>query len=255
MIIFVSKTRDTLNGKILPIDEMSDFICLSPYYKQVTLKNENVKILLDSGAFQDTKKDSRLSFEEALERQFKFESKLNRKCDYIVAYDLIDCIETTINANKFLLNQSLDNRKKVIMTQGNGLEDYIFCLEENINLLNDSCILGLGGISKAANNNKLKEKIFMSIKIINSHANVNHVHLFGVGSISFLKDVKSKLRKDIKFSCDSSTFEFQSVMGKELQLNGKWIKKYTKEDKYINYHPCDMAIKNITRAINLIEMI
>lgn len=252
MIIFVSKTSDTLNGKPLLIENLSDYICLSPNYRSITLTNDTVKILLDSGAFQDRKKDTRLTFDNALIRQLKFETELNKISDYIVAYDLIDCYETTLEANKFIVNENLDCRKKVIMTQGITNEDYLFCLNENLDMLDNNCILGLGGISKAATNNKLQAKIFNSINILND-SDIIHLHLFGIGSIKLLRKIKQSLNTDIILSCDSATFEIQSVMGKILESNGKWVKKYTKSDKYVNYHPCNLSIKNITTAVNIIK--
>lgn len=254
MIIFISKTSDTLNKKQLKIENLSDYVCLSPNYRSVTIDNQNTKILMDSGAFQDTNRSSRLSFDDALDRQIGFEKKLNRNIDYIVSYDLIDCYETTIEANSFFNKTNLSCRKPVYMTQGKTLDEYIFCLNENLQFIDDYSVCGLGGISRAATTKKLQEKIFASIGLINK-TSINHVHLFGVGSIKLLRIIREKLNKNVLLSSDSSAYEFQSVMGKVLDDTGKWVKTYTKGDKYINYHPCDLSIKNITNAIDIIRRI
>lgn len=254
MNIFISKTSNVLNKKELPIHNISKYLCISPYYKRVTVNKNNI-ILLDSGAFQDTKKENRLSFENAVKRQFDTEIIIKKKSDYIVSYDFIDNYEITLEANKFLLQQNLSTRVPIIMTQGLDLDEYIFCLNENIDIItNKNIILGLGGISKAGNNNKMKEKIFESIKYINKN-NVKNIHLFGVGNIKLLKNIKNLLNKTCNITCDSSTYEIQSVMGKILNEEGKFIKCFSKEDKYINYHPCDLTIENTKKAIKLIREI
>lgn len=254
MKIFISKTSNVLNGKKLNTEFISDYICLSPKYRTVTVENANAKILLDSGAFQDTKKETRLTFEMALNRQLLFENKIKMMSDIIVAYDLIDCYETTLEANAYFLNMELGNRKKIIMTQGLTLDDYIFCLNENIDSMSNDNILGLGGISRAAINKKMQEKINVSILKINN-TDIKWVHLFGVGSIKLLKRYREQLNENIELTCDSASFEIQSVMGRVLNENGQWSKKYTKDDKYINYHPCNLAKQNIQTAVNIIKRI
>ena len=93
MRFYISKCHDRLNGVPYTPEKYGKYLCINPYYR-VTVKSEDVKFLIDSGAFQDVGAEKRLNFEEALQRQLEFEqtvTKSKRPAEAIVSYDrLVD---------------------------------------------------------------------------------------------------------------------------------------------------------------------
>jgi hypothetical protein len=266
--LYLSKCNDKLNSKELNIELLSDYVCLNPKYK-VSLKKE-VNVLLDSGAFQDRQKESRSTFDEALQRQLSFEKKVEFVSERIVAYDFMDNVEETIKANQFLAEkrEELKPRQLVLMVQGLTTREYIHCLTETLKTATvDDCI-GFGGVALAGKINDLKFKLLDAFKIglpIIYNKGIRDIHIFGVGTfkvlkeIANIKDIFSQLGIDtdqLNISCDTSSFELNSTMGKIVDLEEeRWVKVFTKEQKYIDYHPADLTIENSKKALKIINKI
>jgi hypothetical protein len=259
-----------LNSKELNTEFITECVCLNPKYKGVTIKNPNTKILMDSGAFQDTDKDSRISVEEALKRQLKLEEKVGVVSERIVAYDHIGNVEDTIKANQYLASkrEELKPRQLVLMIQGITLRDYIHCLTETLKIASPEDCIGLGGVAMSGRVNEIKFKLLDSIKIglpIIYNSKVKDIHIFGVGTFSVLKEVahiKEILKmtgmdvNKLNISCDTSSFEIMSTMGSVVdEEQEKWVKVYSKEQKYKEYHPADLTIENATKAAKIINKI
>lgn len=269
MKFYVSKCNDKLNSKELNTEFLSDHLCLNPKYK-VSLKNPDVKVLLDSGAFQDREKDSRITFDEALQRQLKFENKVGFVSERMVAYDYMNNATETIKANEFLVSkrEELKPRQLVLMVQGNDTKEYIHCLYETLKLATPEDCIGLGGVALAAKRNDMKFKLFDAFKIglpIIINSGIKDVHIFGVGTFDVLKEVaniKNILHTigvnvdELNLSCDTSSFELNSTMGRVVNEDlEKWEKIYTKDQKYIDYHPADLTIGNVQKALRIINKI
>lgn len=267
MKLYVSKTNDKLNKKELNTEFLSKHICLNPIYKGVTIKNTKVKILMDSGAFQDREKNNRLTFEQALHRQLEFEKKIGIISERIVAYDYIGDVKETIEANKFLANkrEELKPRQLVLMIQGSTTHDYIHCLVETLLIAKPEDCIGFGGVALAGRENNVKFKLLDAFKIglpIIYNSGIKDIHIFGVGTFSVLKEItniKNIFKKlgisadELNISCDTSTFEIRSTMGSVINLQEeKWEKVYTKAQKYSDYHPADLTIENIQKALQII---
>lgn len=75
MRFYASKTHDKMNTRDFSIELVTPYVCLNPYYS-VTISDPSVHYILDSGAFQDVRTESRLTYEGALERQLAFEDKV-----------------------------------------------------------------------------------------------------------------------------------------------------------------------------------
>jgi uncharacterized protein YlaI len=266
MILYLSKCNDTLNTKPLNNEFISDYLCLNPKYK-VTLKKE-VKVLLDSGAFQDREKNSRISFEDALNRQLQFERKVGFISERIVAYDYMDNVEETINANKFLVSkrEKLKPRQLVLMVQGVTTRDYIHCLTETLKIAKSEDTIGFGGVALAGKINNLKFKLWDAFKIglpIIYNSEIKNIHIFGVGTFDVLKEIKQIKETfrmvgldvdQLNISCDTSSFELNSTMGRVINEDlEKWEKIYTKAQKYIDYHPADLTQENMKKALRIIN--
>ncbi len=266
MKLYVSKCNDKLNTKELNNELLSDYLCLNPKYK-VSLKRD-VNVLLDSGAFQDRQKETRLTFQEALDRQLKFEEKVGFVSERIVAYDYMDNIEETIKANQFLASkrEELKPRQLVLMVQGVTTRDYIHCLTETLKVATPEDCIGFGGVALAGKINDLKFKLWDAFKIglpIIYNNKIKDIHIFGVGTFDVLREI-SQIKEtfrllgvnvdELNITCDTSSFELNSTMGRVInEPLEKWEKLFTKEQKYIDYHPADLTIDNIQKAIRIIE--
>jgi len=266
LILYVSKCNDKLNSKELNIEELSEYLCLNPIYP-VTIKNKNVNILMDSGAYQDREKNKRLTNEQALERQLKYEIKLGLISQRIVAYDYMSNVEETIIANNFLNDKrkELTPRQLVFMVQGDTTREYIYCLTETLKIIQKGDCIGFGGVALSGKINDVKFKLLDAFKIglpLIYKYGIKDIHIFGVGSfkvlkqIAEIKEIFTKLginNDDINITCDTASFEIMSTMGNVVNTElEKWEKVYTKIDKYVNYHPCDLTINNTKKAINII---
>ncbi|MCP1355061.1 hypothetical protein [Aneurinibacillus migulanus] len=269
MILYLSKCRDKLNSKELRTEWISNHLCLNPKYK-VTIQNPHVKILLDSGAFQDTEAEKRLSFQEALNRQLDYEKKIGITSERIVSYDLIGNAEETIKANHFFASkrEELRPRQLVLMIQGQTTREYIHCLTETLKVAQPGDCIGFGGVANAGRENEVKFKLLDAFKIglpITYCAGITDIHVFGVGTFSVLKqigDLKQIFNllgidtTNINLSCDTSAFELNSVMGKVVnEPLEKWDKVYTKEQKFKDYHPAELTAENAKKAMRIIAKI
>ncbi|KAF6630647.1 hypothetical protein H6F38_14565 [Paenibacillus sp. EKM208P] len=270
MRLYLSKCNDKLNTKELNTEFITQSVCLNPKYKGITIKNPDTKILMDSGAFQDTDKDKRISVEEALERQLKLEKKIDMVSERIVAYDHIGNVEDTIMANNYLVSrrEELRPRQLVLMIQGATIKDYIYCLIETLKVASPEDCIGLGGVAMSGRVNDIKFKLLDAIKIglpIICNSKVKDVHIFGVGTfnvlkeVAYIKDVIGMAGVDteqLNISCDTSSFEIMSTMGSVIdEVQEKWVKVYSKQQKYIDYHPADLTIENMKKAKKIIERI
>jgi hypothetical protein len=264
--LYVSKTGNLLNGKTLDTELLSNSICLSPVYKGAALKNKNINILMDSGAFQDTDKSKRISFEDALARQLKYETKLGIVSQRIVAYDYIGNTNETIKANNFLLSKrnELRPRQLVLMIQGTTPEEYLECINKISKIVSSEDCIGFGGIAMASRSKKIREKLFYALKFglpTLLEKGIKDVHLFGIGSFWVLEEINNIIKElgfqgKFNVSVDTSSLEVGSVMGKRINVeNHKFEKIFSREQKYIDYHPRDLFHENLVKAIKIVSEI
>lgn len=268
MRLYLSKCNDKLNSKDLDTEFISEYICINPKYKNITVKNKNVKMLIDSGAFQDTENEKRITFEEALNRQLTLEEKVGLIGERIVAYDYIENIEETIKANQFLASkrEALKPRQLVLMVQGITTRDYIHCLTETLKVASSEDCIGFGGVAMSGRVNEIKNKLLDAVKIglpLLYNSKIKDIHIFGVGTFSVLKEV-SKIKdvfsviginvNELNISCDTSAFEIMSTMGNVVDEDQeRWVKVFNKEQKYVDYHPADLTKENSKKALKIIN--
>lgn len=80
-------------------------------------------------------------------------------------------------------------------------------------------------------------------------AGVGRCHVLGVclpDAIQMM--IEAEQRYGIKFSTDSTAPEICGVLGRTY-VNGRQRATYTKDEKYISYHPCDLAHYNIKEYV------
>lgn len=252
MIVFVSKTSNTLNRSPYNIERITPYICLNPMYPSATTEFP-CNVLMDSGAYQD--EEERVTFQQALDRQQAYEKKLGYEAKYIVAYDKIGDREETMRANRFLLEQTLPyGQQKVLLVQGNTDEEYSQCLSGLLELSKSySFVLGFGGIAKASINGIIKDRLYCAVvDNLSKFENIKHIHLFGLLNKEIIDFFEHLLPKQL-LSVDTAGIEIRSVMG-NIFKDGKYIKAYTKEQKYKDYHPNILAQDNVRRVLSYYDV-
>lgn len=255
MRLYLSKVKDKMNGKILETEIIHDYLCLNPKYKSVSLQNPNTKVLLDSGAFQDRQNNKRVEPKDALQRQLDMENKVGFVSEKIVSYDFIGGVEETIKGNEFLASkrEELKPRQLVLVIQGNTVEEFLYCLTETLKFAQAEDCIGFGGVATAGRNKTIKERLITNFRNslpLLKQKGIKDIHLFGVGTFKVLKELKND---EFNISCDTSSYEVRSVMGNVIDLDlEKWDKVFGKEDKLVNYHPCDLTHENMKKAIKII---
>lgn len=255
MKIYISKTNDKINAKRLDQELLTDHICLNPNYKSVTLKRD-VNVLMDSGAFQD--RTTRVSFQEALDRQLALEKKVGVISERIVAYDLIGDPTVTHQANIFLNSKrdELEPRQLVFMIQGNDFGECKECFDNLYPMLKWCDCVGIGGVALSGTRTAIREKLVQTFEYIApmiAYIGASDIHVFGVGSIKVLDAlcaINAKYGDCIDVSCDTSSAEIRSVMGYVFSCEDrKFVKTYTKAQKMTEYHPCDVTRMNISNLV------
>jgi hypothetical protein len=248
-MMFISKTSNTLNGKPLRTTEIATNICVSVNYPSINV-NKNNKILIDSGAYQE--QHFRKSFSFAYQRQKEILNKINANAYYLASYDRIGDYQETIKANNFIIENCDKNIIPIIIIQGNNIDEMEKCYNE-IGILDREICLGIGGINKAGRDYRVRNRLY---KFLDRNLNniqsksINRIHLFGIGSIPIIHDIYNKYNNnEIKYSFDTAGIEIKSVMGYIFE-DGKWFKRYSKNDKFVNYHPNDLYHANLLKYMD-----
>lgn len=273
MQFYISKTNNKLNGKLFEPEKITKNICLNPT-RRVRINNDS-KILLDSGAFQDVRNNSRLTFQKALQRQLTYEDRIGSISELIVSYDrLVDekfsknvgqikervkfstaekYVQETIDAAKYLADQKSDLKPRIpiLSCQGVTIEQYLTCLKEILKIAEPDDVIGFGGFCIVGMKPTKYEAQYLEIinkagELIKKKG-IKRVHIFGLGKFKLLVRTHIIFRNyRIEPSYDTSTYERNGIQGYlfnpyDLQLTHV----FEKEKKYIDYHPRDSAILNL----------
>jgi hypothetical protein len=172
------------------------------------------EVLLDSGAFSETQ-EARLTFEEALARQFRWEKGARRKfgrdfcVDHFVAYDALmpsflkdgDPEVKRIEGEKRLaMTQAaaeyfdsrrarIEPRTLVLPIQGYSVDSYVSCCKTVLDAARPGDWLGLGGWCRIGQE-RLRwrdfRKVVAEVTWRTKRAGLRHIHLFGVLWLSAL---------------------------------------------------------------------
>jgi queuine/archaeosine tRNA-ribosyltransferase len=283
---YVSKVHNKLNRRRFSPETITTRLCLNPKYNvELVRPADEMKIFLDSGAFQDLRNEDRISFEGALSRQLTFEKKVGFESSYIVSYDrIVDesptiqgkrkkrrvgpktadrYVDETINAAKYLADQreELRPRKLVLSNQGVHPKQYIECVKEVLSFAEPGDVLGMGGFCIIGQVPHFAEDFFEvleSILPLMKKRQVKRLHVFGVGVFKVLIRAQVLCHKHgVIPSYDTASLELNAVFGKSFTPDVNDIgprgvhltQVFARRDKYKLYHPRDWAILNI-RTVN-----
>ena len=231
---FVGGDGGTIQGE--PMALTGDRCFTAAIRPKSRLPLAEVSCLMDSGAFSDSPQ-SRLTFEGALQRQFKREADWNSFCgatgwhaEIWASYDrLIDetwvggerfkrrwslkaaesAVEETVEAARYLVSQrsALAPRTLLLGCQGVDAQQYAECAVEVLSLATSRDWLGLGGWCILGLHKRLLPEFWRTLHLVLPMAAriVSHVHIFGVmwpvalGGLLFLCD-----RFGLSLSTDSA---------------------------------------------------
>jgi hypothetical protein len=167
--------------------------------------------IIDSGAFSDSPEE-RLSFEDALLRQLKWESKASAlwgqpwRAHALISYDLLidevwsqgvrkkdrwsireaeRAVEVTVDAAKYLaLNREmLSPRRLILSCQGVDAFQYAECVKEVLKVATPDDIIGLGGWCIIGCRTSYLPEFFATILLILpliAARGITRIHIFGV---------------------------------------------------------------------------
>lgn len=180
-------------------------------------------ILLDSGAFTDTNKEKRLSFDKALSRMLDWEGKATRIwgfdviSDYFATYDCLplgiykeDCDRISAEAAEYFDSQRhrLGNRQIIFTAQGETVEKQIQCAKEILPFIGEKDVLGIGGF---ANLGKCKSRLSDFQSLVDHliplclENNIFNIHIWGVRWKKAIEYVFQKTKHTkLNVSCDTS---------------------------------------------------
>lgn len=280
MKYYVSKCHNNLNGKPYHPELETKYLCVNPKYPIQLQQKKGLKVIIDSGAFQDVKNQHRLSFEKALDRQLLFEKGcLGINAEAIVSYDRLvdeqfsqtegqikkrvsakiaqDYVDETIEAARFLTTQRerLGRRKLILSCQGVSESQYLRCINEVTEITEPGDIIGLGGFCIISQSREVEHQYYAIIKNAFPafrEMGINRVHIFGLGLFRTLiqTDIYARMN-EIDVSYDTSSPELNATMGRMFFVPGPTLSNvYTKSQKQNGYHPRDLALFNI-KMINL----
>ena len=285
MQFFVSKNHNNLNRKPFSPETISPRLCLNPKYGvRLERPAHGLEILLDSGAFQDINDHTRLTFENALQRQLAFEERVGFQSKYIVSYDRIvdetfnedgkrlklrvdgrtakKYVDQTIDAAKHLADRrkELRPRRLVLSNQGVSPSQYTRCVKEVLSFSEKGDVIGMGGqciIGQRPGLTKEYFDVLASILPMLRRKQIRRLHIFGMGTFPVLIKTQALCSKyGVVPSYDTSALEINARWGK-FAVPGNptdWIpslhvtRVFGIEDKFDIFHPCDVAMFNIRLA-------
>lgn len=252
----------------------------NPIYK-ITLWDtiNKPKVICDSGAFQDIDKHMRLTPENALIRQKKYETFLqniygqNWKFEAICIYDQmigVDeaiedgkkikkrgtvesaklAVQDTLNSAAYYKSQEQYIETLMYIAQGIDRKQYIGCVEELMCLSRTTDYFGFGGFCIIGRQRKqmlpLFFDVFENVMPILQKKGIKRAHLLGVclpEAVQFA--VRTAKKFNIVVSTDSSAPEVNAIaFGKGYNEDARPSVRLG--DKWIDYNPIYSALHNIT---------
>lgn len=265
-------------------------IMLNPLYKVKTFKTSNIHALCDSGAFQDIDRQTRLTPEEALNRQLAYLKQLRKlfnnplwNYEAISIYDQmvgvdeqivngkkikrrgteetgILAIKDTLVAAEYYSSQRQQLPPIIYIAQGINAEQYVQkAVIPLMDLMTTNDYFGFGGFCIIGRQRKKMLPIFFETVVqtipILKKKGIKRIHIFGVclkEAIEFLN--KQCKNSGILCSTDSSAPELNAVaFGKGYNEN--LIANVKHGRKWIDYNPIELAHDNIRKYNNWIEQL
>jgi hypothetical protein len=275
---------ETINGRVMlnPKYPIKILNRVAPWRCDVCeCKHTFPQTLMDSGAFQDIDDEIRLLPWSALDRQTRFEEQLRWSnndhtfhCEALCIYDQMAGVDEAIVDGKKVKRRGTQesaraaveetlrvaeyyarNRDRVrgrLMFAGQGVDanQYVNnCVIPMMDVMRPGDYFAFGGFCIIGKMPKRMMPVFAETlpRVLDTLIpfGIRRFHLLGVMYPEAVTLAAGEARRrGVEISTDSSGAETSGVHGR-IYIEGRQVQKYTKEQKYIDYFPCQQAHTNI----------
>jgi hypothetical protein len=278
-MFYPSKNNDRLNRLPFSPEAITGTAMVNPHYP-VELK-AGARYIIDSGAFQERDMVNRLEPWTALDRQLRLEAQIeygghDGHAEAIVTYDMLDGVDEalteqgrvkrrgdddsaspavleTIRSAKYYVTQRHRIRGAIAYAcQGVSTAQYVACAEQLIPLMRPwvdwfafggLCITGLirGKMLPVF------EQTLYAVTPMLVAAGVLRAHMLGVCIPEAVRMMRALERTypTIVFSTDSRAPETAGCIWGRVYKEGRQVDCYTKDQKWVDYHPNELAHRNV----------
>jgi len=277
MDFYPGKNNNELNTQPFAPERVTGRVMVNPHYR-VDLA-PGTRYVIDSGAFQERDMRDRLQPWQALDRQLRLEAQIEygdcgAPAEAIVTYDmlvgvdeaLIDgrrvktrgteetaapaVFETLRSARHYKSQEDRIRGAIAYAAQGATVGQYMGCVAELLPLMRPRRDwLALGGFCIIGRMPSLKKTFYTVLAEalpLCAATGVDHIHILGV-TVADAIERAIAIGRDypgVTLSTDSTGPEMCAVFGRGYS-NGRQTARYTRAQKYIDYHPATFAIENI----------
>ena len=277
MDFYPSKNNNRLNRLPFEPERITGTAMVNPHYR-VTLAPDT-RYIIDSGAFQERDMRARLQPWTALDRQLRLESQIEWAgggwAEAIVTYDMLDgvdeamtdegrvkrrgteesaslaVIETLRSARYYATQAHRIHGAIAYACQGITTPQYVACARELLALIRPGrdwfafgglCITGIirGQMLPVF------EATLRAVVPMLAAAGVRRAHILGV-CIPEAIAIACELERahGVALSTDSRAPETAGCIYGRVYENGRQRDRYTKAQKWVDYHPNELAHRNV----------
>lgn len=279
MLFYPSKNNDRLNRRPFEPERVGGLAMLNPHYP-VDLA-PGTRYIIDSGAFQERDMLARLQPWQALERQLRLEAQVEYgpcglPAEAVVTYDMLagvdeaivdgervkrrgteesaaEAVEETLRSARYYHAERARVRGAIAYAaQGVTVRQYVGCVRELLALMRPGRDwLAFGGLCITGMQRGRMLPVFSDILSavvpLLAEAGVARAHVLGVCIPDAIRTARAlEARYGVALSTDSSAPEQAAIFGRVYDGgDGRQRGRYTKDQKYVDYHPRDLAHQNI----------
>ena len=278
MIFYPGKNNNALNTRPFAPESITDCAMVNPHYR-VDLA-PGTRYIIDSGAFQERDMLARLQPWQALDRQLRLEAQIEYgghggPAEAIVTYDMLvgvdealvdgkrkkvrgteesaaPAVAETLRSARYYATQVPRVRGAIAYAaQGATVAQYLACVDALLPLMRPGVDwMAFGGFCIIGRVPSLKPLFYAVLDAALPRcraAGITRAHLLGVTVADAITVAAGAERRyGVALSTDSTGPEQCAVFGRGYTANGRQTELgLRKQDKYVAYHPCDLAHQNI----------
>mgnify|MGYP006914140212 FL=1 len=286
MIFYPGKNNNALNTRPFAPESITDCAMVNPHYR-VDLA-PGTRYIIDSGAFQERDMLARLQPWQALDRQLRLEAQIEYgghggPAEAIVTYDMLvgvdealvdgkrkkvrgteesaaPAVAETLRSARYYATQVPRVRGAIAYAaQGATVAQYLACVDALLPLMRPGVDwLAFGGFCIIGRVPSLKPLFYAVLDAALPRcraAGITRAHLLGVTVADAITVAAGAERRyGVALSTDSTGPEQCAVFGRGYTADGRQTELgLRKQDKFITYHPRDLAHDNIRTYTRWIE--
>lgn len=277
---YPSKNNNALNTRPFAPERITGLAMVNPHYP-VDLA-PGTRYVIDSGAFQERDMLSRLQPWTALDRQLRLEAQIEYgscglPAEAIVTYDMLAGVdeaivdgrrvkrrgteataapavaETLRSAREYHRQRDRVRGAIAYAAQGVTVAQYVGCVRSLLPLMRPGRDwLAFGGLCITGMQRGRMLPIFRDILAavvpLLAAAGIHRAHILGVCVPEAIQHARALevAHPSVALSTDSSAPELGAIFGRTYAAgDGRQRTGYTKDQKYVDYHPRDLAHANV----------